>query len=66
MDYEILKSFFQNNYINPTWIDCNYTWGWFDNETGHWTGAVGKVKKMIIKERGDMKKYISRNSYITQ
>ena len=48
MDYEILKSFFQNNYINPTWIDCNYTWGWFDNETGHWTGAVGKVQIINI------------------
>ena len=42
-DYEILKSFFENYHITPTWIDCNYTWGWFDYETGHWTGAVGKV-----------------------
>ena len=43
-DYEILNPFFENYHITPTWIDCNYTWGWFDEETGHWTGAVGKVK----------------------
>ena len=41
----ILTSFFKNYHITPTWINCNYTWGWFDEETGHWTGAVGKVKK---------------------
>ena len=42
-DWEILTPFFQNYHIKPTWLDCNYTWGWFDEETGHWTGAVGKV-----------------------
>ena len=42
-DYEILKSFFENYHIKPTWIDSNGTDGWFDEETGHWTGAVGKV-----------------------
>ena len=43
-NYEILSSFFSNYHITPKWINCNYTWGWFDEETGHWTGAVGKVK----------------------
>ena len=42
-DYEILSSFFDNYHITPTWINCNYIWGLFDEETGHWTGAVGKV-----------------------
>ena len=42
-DCEILESFFENYHVTPTWIDCNYTWGWFDNVTGHWTGGVGKV-----------------------
>ena len=42
-DYEIMKSFLENYHITPTWIDCNFTWGWFDEETDHWTGAVGKV-----------------------
>ena len=43
VEYEILKSFFSKFNIKPTWINCNYTWGWFDDETGHWTGAVGQV-----------------------
>ena len=43
-DTEIMKHFLENYHITPTWIDCNYTWGWFDEETGNWTGAVGKVK----------------------
>ena len=42
-DDEILSMFFFNNNIIINWIDCNYTWGWFDYETGKWTGAVGKV-----------------------
>ena len=42
-DDEILSKFFLNNNIIINWIDCNYTWGWFDYETGKWTGAVGKV-----------------------
>ena len=43
-DYELLKSFFSKFNIKPTWINCNYTWGWFDDETGHWTGALGQVE----------------------
>ena len=42
-DFEILKPFFEIYNITPTWVDCNFTWGLFDEETGHWTGAVGKV-----------------------
>ena len=41
-DFEILEIFFENKIIN--WINCNYTWGWYDDESGRWTGAVGKVK----------------------
>ena len=41
-DFEILEVFFENKIIN--WINCNYTWGWYDDETEKWTGAVGKVK----------------------
>ena len=40
---EILSIFFENHNIIVNWIDCNYTWGWFDDETGKWTGAVGQV-----------------------
>ena len=42
-EYDILASFFENYKIIPTWINCHFTWGTFDKETGHWTGAVGKV-----------------------
>ena len=41
-DFEILEKFFKNKNIN--WINCHSTWGWYDDETGRWTGAVGKVK----------------------
>ena len=42
-DFEILEIFFKSYVIAVNWIDCNYTWGWYDDETGRWTGAVGKV-----------------------
>ena len=40
-DFEILEGLFKNKII--TWINCNYSWGWYDDETRRWTGAVGKV-----------------------
>ena len=43
-DFEILEIFLKSYVIAINWIDCNYTWGWYDDETGRWTGAVGKVK----------------------
>ena len=42
LPFEILEVFFENK--NITWINCNYTKGWYDYETGRWTGTVGKVK----------------------
>ena len=42
-DWEILDSFFINHDIVPVWINCYSTWGWYDQESGKWTGAVGKV-----------------------
>ena len=42
-DDEILSMFFLKHNIIINWINCNYTWGWFDYETGRWTGAVGEV-----------------------
>ena len=42
--FEIIGSFlFNYNIIVNKWIDCNDTYGIFDNETGKWTGAVGQV-----------------------
>ena len=43
-EWEILKRFFSKFNIKPSWINCNYTWGWFDEEAGHWTGALGQVE----------------------
>ena len=42
-EFEMFESFFLKHNIKPSWINCNYTWGWFDNETDLWTGAVGQV-----------------------
>ena len=43
-EFEVLGSFFLKFNIKPTWINCNYTWGLYDNETDSWTGAVGQVE----------------------
>ena len=48
--WDILKIFFDHNNIVPNWIDCNYTWGWFDYETEKWTGAVGKVRFILLSQ----------------
>ena len=42
-DWEVLIKFFLIHNIEPNWLDCNYTTGWYDNETGEWTGCIGKV-----------------------
>ena len=47
-DWEIIKPFLDHYSLTPTWIDCNFTWGWIDEETGTWTGAVGKVRNCYI------------------
>ena len=40
---KVLNSFFSSQNLTPVWENANYTWGWFDDETGRWTGAVGLV-----------------------
>ena len=47
--WEIINSFLDHYSLTPTWIDCDYTWGWLDEETGTWTGAVGKVRNCDFK-----------------
>ena len=42
-DWEMLRVFFDNNNLEPTWINTHFTWGWYDDETGSWTGGVGQV-----------------------
>ena len=40
---DALISFFSSQNLTPVWENANYTWGWFDEETGRWTGAVALV-----------------------
>ena len=40
---DVLISFFSSQNLTPVWENANFTWGWFDEETGRWTGAVGLV-----------------------
>ena len=47
-DWEILDSFFNIHDIVPVWINCNFTWGWYDEGSGKWTGAVGKVRMNLF------------------
>ena len=42
-DWEIFSKFFSIHNIEPNWLDCNYTWGWYDEDLGGWTGCMGKV-----------------------
>ena len=42
-DWEVLSMFFSTHNIEPNWLDCNRTWGWFDEGIGAWTGCMGKV-----------------------
>ena len=42
-DWEVLSKFFSIHNIEQNWLDCNYTYGHYDEELGGWTGCVGKV-----------------------
>ena len=44
-EWEIQAAFFETNNIKPTWLNCNYTWGWLDDVTNTWTGAVGMIER---------------------
>ena len=46
-DWEMLRIFFDNNNIEPKWINTHFTWGWYDEETGSWTGGVGQVRFIL-------------------
>ena len=42
-DWEVLSKFFSTHNIEPNWLDCDYSSGWYDDELGGWTGCMGKV-----------------------
>ena len=41
--WEVLNKFFSLYNIEPLWLNCNYSWGYYDEEQGAWTGCMGKV-----------------------
>ena len=43
----IEKSFFDNFHLSPTFYDNNYTWGWWDESQGRYTGALGMVRQFL-------------------
>ena len=42
-EWEVQEKFFEANNLKPIWLNCNFTWGWYDNVTESWTGATGMV-----------------------
>ena len=42
-NWEVLSKFISIHNIEPNWLDCNSTWGWYDEDLGGWTGCMGKV-----------------------
>ena len=45
--WEIEKSFHDNFHLSPTFYDNNYTWGWWDESQGRYTGALGMVRQFL-------------------
>ena len=43
MNWEVLQNFFSIYNIEQNWLDCNYDYGYYDEELGEWTGCIGKV-----------------------
>ena len=42
-DWEVFYKFFSIYNIEPIWLDCDWSWGYYDEEQGGWTGCMGKV-----------------------
>ena len=42
-DWEVFSKFFSAHNIEPNWLDCNYSYGSYDEDLGGWTGCMGKV-----------------------
>ena len=42
-DLEVLGKFFSLHNIEPNWLHCNFTYGYYDEELGGWTGCFGQV-----------------------
>ena len=44
-EWEIQAAFFENNNIEPIWLNANYTWGTLNYTTGQWSGAIGMIQR---------------------
>ena len=44
-EWEIQAIFFENNNIQPIWLNANNTWGLLNYTTGQWSGAVGMIQR---------------------
>ena len=42
-NWEVLSKFISIHNIEPNWLNCDSTWGSYDDELGGWTGCMGKV-----------------------
>ena len=43
LDFEVLLNFFSIHNIEQNWLHCNWTYGWYAEDLGGWTGCMGKV-----------------------
>ena len=41
--WEVLSIFFSRHNIEPNWLNCHFSWGWFNPDLEEWTGCMGKV-----------------------
>ena len=41
--FEFLEKFFSIHNIEPNWLDCERSYGHYDDNLGGWTGCMGKV-----------------------
>ena len=42
-EWELLSKFFSIQKIQPNWLDCKGSSGYFSEELGGWTGCLGQV-----------------------
>ena len=43
LEWEVHLAFFSIHNIEQNWLDCNSSYGYYDEDLGGWTGCMGKV-----------------------
>ena len=41
--WEVFSKFLSQHNIEPNWLNCHFSWGWYNPDLGAWTGCMGKV-----------------------